>query len=202
MQVEEFLKLKEALFNHQVIALPTETVYGLAVLYDDKIAFDTLVKIKLRRPDKPFTLMLAKVEDIEKFAILNDLAKILIKHFLPGEITLLLNAREDLPWQVTLGTSKIGIRVSGDETLRNFIEYVSKPLLVPSANKADMPPALSEEEVRLYFKEDEVKEIASGKIVSKMPSTIVDVSDNKMKIIRLGKIKETEIKEVLTKYDY
>lgn len=202
MQVEEFLKLKEALFNHQVIAFPTETVYGLAVLYDDKIAFDTLVKIKLRRPDKPFTLMLAKVEDIEKFAILNDLAKILIKHFLPGEITLLLNAREDLPWQVTLGTSKIGIRVSGDETLRNFIEYVSKPLLVPSANKADMPPALSEEEVRLYFKEDEVKEIASGKIVSKIPSTIVDVSDNKMKIIRLGKIKETEIKEVLTKYDY
>lgn len=202
MQVEEFLKLKEALFNHQVIALPTETVYGLAVLYDDKIAFDTLVKIKLRRPDKPFTLMLAKVEDIEKFAILNDLAKILIKHFLPGEITLLLNAREDLPWQVTLGTSKIGIRVSGDETLRNFIEYVSKPLLVPSANKADMPPALSEEEVRLYFKEDEVKEIASGKIVSKIPSTIVDVSNNKMKIIRLGKIKETEIKEVLTKYDY
>lgn len=202
MQVEEFLKLKEALFNHQVIALPTETVYGLAVLYDDKIAFDTLVKIKLRRPDKPFTLMLAKVEDIEKFAILNDLAKILIKHFLPGEITLLLNARENLPWQVTLGTSKIGIRVSGDETLRNFIEYVSKPLLVPSANKADMPPALSEEEVRLYFKKDEVKEIASGKIVSKMPSTIVDVSNNKMKIIRLGKIKETEIKEVLTKYDY
>lgn len=201
MQVEQFLKLKEALYDHQVIAIPTETVYGLAILYDDEIAFDTLVKIKLRRPDKPFTLMLGDVKDIEKFAILDDLAKILIKHFLPGELTLLLQARNDLPWQVTLGTPKIGVRVSGDETLRNFITYVSKPLLVPSANKADMPPALSEEEVRLYFKEDEVKEIARGKIVSKTPSTIVDVSENKVKIIRLGTIKETEIKEVLAKYD-
>ena len=58
-----------------VIAFPTETVFGLGVIYDDKQAYDKLVSVKRRPPEKPFTLMLADPEDIEKFAVLSDEAR-------------------------------------------------------------------------------------------------------------------------------
>ena len=199
MEREQFEKLKQVILNHDIIAIPTETVFGLAIAYDDEVAFQKLVEVKMRAPNKPFTLMLGDVNDIEKYAYINDVAKCLIDNFLPGEITLLLRVKEGLPWHVTLGTNKIGIRVSGDDTLRKFIHYVGKPLLVPSANKKDVPPALTEGQVRTYFSEEEVKLIAHGKVQSTMPTTIVDAGEKNIKIIRLGSVKETEIEEVLRK---
>ena len=63
--LEQALK---ALNDHQVIAFPTETVFGLGVFYDDKDAYELLNKIKRRKEDKPYTMMLSKVEDIFKYA--------------------------------------------------------------------------------------------------------------------------------------
>ena len=63
--LEEALK---ELNNHKVIAFPTETVFGLGVFYVDQEAYELLNVIKQRREDKPYTMMLSKVEDIEKYA--------------------------------------------------------------------------------------------------------------------------------------
>ena len=56
--------------NNNVVALPTETVYGLGVIYDSLEAFERLVKVKQRKPDKPFTLMLSCIEDIKNYFII------------------------------------------------------------------------------------------------------------------------------------
>ena len=63
-----FLAAKEALNNHQVIAFPTETVFGLGVFYDDEKAYELLNKIKRRREDKPYTLMLYDLEEISSLS--------------------------------------------------------------------------------------------------------------------------------------
>ena len=66
---------KEALNNHQVIAFPTETVFGLGVYYDDEEAYQLLNKVKRRREDKPYTLMLNDVDQIEKYAFIDEKVK-------------------------------------------------------------------------------------------------------------------------------
>ena len=57
----------KVLQNEEILALPTETVYGLGVIYDSLEAFERLVKVKQRKPDKPFTLMLSCIEDIKNY---------------------------------------------------------------------------------------------------------------------------------------
>ena len=76
-QLDEAAKLLQ---EGKVIAFPTETVYGLGVIFDDKAAYDKLVAVKRRPPEKPFTLMLADINNIEKYADLNKVAKALAKN--------------------------------------------------------------------------------------------------------------------------
>ena len=92
-QLDEAAKL---LKEGKVIAFPTETVYGLGVVYDDKVAYDSLCTVKRRPPEKPFTLMLADVKDVEKYADLNNVAKALVNAFMPGQFTLITKAKEGL----------------------------------------------------------------------------------------------------------
>ena len=186
----------EALNNHQVIAFPTETVFGLGVFYDDQEAYELLNKVKNRREDKPYTLMLGDVNAISKYAYLDDKYLPIINKYMPGSLTILLRAKENVPSYVTHGTGVIGIRIPSNNEALQLLSFVNKPLLVPSANKADQKPALSEEEVKEIFG-DEVKIIIPGKISSGLPSTIIDLTGDTIKLIRQGAITLKEIEDLI-----
>ena len=180
--------------NGEVIAFPTETVFGLGVIYDSVEAFNRLVEVKERRADKPFTLMLPYTRDIRNFAKVDEKIQNIIDHFLPGEITLILEANEGLQSHVTLGSKYIGIRVSANHNVSNLISLIGKPLLVPSANKKDEKPALTVEEVLKVF-DGEISGILDGFTTSHIPSTIVKISD-KIELIREGSIPFDKILKV------
>ena len=88
--------LKNQLNNDKVIAFPTETVFGLGANSFSNVAFNNLVKVKERSPDKPFTLMCYSIDQIKDIVDINDIAKKIIEKFMPGSITLLLKAKEKL----------------------------------------------------------------------------------------------------------
>ena len=188
-------RIKETLLNHGVIAFPTETVCGLGIAYDDVIAFEKFNKIKGKRENKPYTLMLANKEDISKYAYIDEVSKILIDNFMPGDITLLLKAKEDLPDYVTANSGIVGIRVSSFDLVRDIITKFEKPLLVPSLNRSNKPPYISIEEAKKEFKE-EIDLYIEGNALGKKPSTIVKCYD-KIEIVRSGDIKEEEIFKVI-----
>lgn len=188
-------RIKETLLNHGVIAFPTETVCGLGIAYDDVIAFEKLNKIKGKRENKPYTLMLANKEEISKYAYIDEVSKILIDNFMPGDITLLLKAKEDLPDYVTANSGIVGIRVSSFDLVMDIISTFSKPLLVPSLNRSNEPPYISIEEAKKEFKE-EIDLYIEGNALGKKPSTIVKCYD-KIEIVRSGDIKEEEIFKVI-----
>ena len=94
-------RLLEALNRSEVIAFPTETVYGLGVRYDSSKAFDKLVEVKKRPPLKPFTLMGGDNFNILDYAYLNKAQLKLFKHFSPGPVTFLVRPKENLPKHVT-----------------------------------------------------------------------------------------------------
>ncbi|MFA5659946.1 MAG: L-threonylcarbamoyladenylate synthase [Bacilli bacterium] len=180
--------------NGEVIAFPTETVYGLGVIFDREDAFEKLVKVKERRADKPFTLMLPFTRLISDFAKVDDKTRAIIDAFLPGELTLILEANQGLPKHVTLGSKYIGIRVSANHHVANLITLIGKPLLVPSANKKDEKPALTASEVLSIFN-GEIAGILEGETTSHIPSTIVKISD-KIELVREGSIPFPKILKV------
>ena len=185
-------KALEALNNHQVIAFPTETVFGLGVFYDDESGYHLLNEIKRRREDKPYTMMLSDVNDISQYATVNEKYFPLIKKYMPGSLTILVRSKENVPGYVTHDTGIIGIRIPENKEALDLLRYIKKPLLVPSANRADQKPALTDDEVKAIF-QDEIKVVVPGKTCQGQPSTIVDLTGDEIKLIRKGPISLEEL---------
>ncbi len=187
---------KKALENHGVIAFPTETVMGLAVYYDDFIAYNKLNKIKQRPEDKPYTMMVKSQNEISKYAIVDERAQKIINAFMPGPITLLLPAKEGLPNWVTHGGNVIGIRMPANEIGLALLKVVEKPILVPSANRSGEKPAINSEEVKVIFR-NELDYIVEGEANLDKPSTILDLTKDDVEVVREGPISLSEILGVL-----
>ena len=191
-----FALAKETLNNHQVIAFPTETVFGLGVYYDDEDAYNLLNKIKRRREDKPYTLMLHDINQINKYAYIDKKMIKALSKFMPGPLTILLKSKENVPGYVTHNTGIIGVRIPENKEALDLLRYLEKPLLVPSANRAGEKPAMNDEEVRQIF-QDEIKVIIPGKAIGGLPSTIIDLTGEEIKLIRQGPISLEDIKKTL-----
>ena len=179
-----------------LIAFPTETVFGLGVIFDNKEAYDELVKVKRRPPTKPFTLMLADREDVEKYTELNKVSRTIVNEFMPGQITLIVKAKPGLPSWCVSDVVNIGIRIADYDLVHDLIRKTGKPLLVPSANKSGEEPALSAYDVVDAFG-NEISAVIDGKTFSNQPSTIILVEDKHTNIIREGAIKIDEIKRAI-----
>jgi len=194
-QLDEAAKL---LKEGEVIAFPTETVYGLGVVYDNKEAYDKLVAVKRRPPYKPFTLMLADKEDVEKYAELNQVSKAIVEKLMPGQITMITTAKPGLPSWCISEIGRVGVRIADYDLIRDLIRKVGKPLLVPSANRSGEEPGTTAQEVVDAFG-DEFPAVIDGKTISKMPSTVVMVEEKYTHIFREGAITLEEIKKVISK---
>ena len=193
--IKEFEIAKSKLDQSLVIAFPTETVMGLGVYFDDHKAYELLNQIKRRPEDKPYTLMLGDINDIEKYAFVTDRDRRIINAFMPGPVTLLLKSK-NVPDYVTHNTGVIGVRVPNMPLVQELIKYCGKPLLVPSANKSGEKPALTSSEVREVFK-DELEYIFEEDSLAQKPSTIIDLTSEQVKILREGPISIEDINKVL-----
>ena len=194
--LKEIKDCKKALDNHQVIYFPTETVMGLGVYFDDFIAYNNLNKIKNRRENKPYTLMVKDKDQIDKYAYIDLRAKKIIDAFMPGSITILLKAKENVPPFVTHNSGIIGIRIPTNIEAKELLNYLNKPLLVPSANKSGDKPANNSEEVLNIFKNDSLVGI-EGIAKKEKPSTIISLVNEDIKLIREGPIPFEEIIKIL-----
>lgn len=190
--------IKKALYKNEVIAFPTETVYGLGCLSSNEIAFNNLVKVKNRVPNKPFTMMISSVDMIKNYCELNELALKIAKKYMPGSITLLVKRKNNIPSYIYLESDYIGFRIPKNKDLIELIEFVGEPLLVPSANKSNEKPCLKAQEVYDVFN-NEIPLIIKkdDDLIDDVPSTILQIDGNNIKLIREGKLKLEEIKKEL-----
>ena len=191
-----YQQAQDALNKHQVIAFPTETVFGLGVYYNDEEAYHLLNKIKRRKEDKPYTLMLHDVDEISQYAYIEQKQLDGLKKFMPGPVTLLLKCKDNVPGYVTHNTGVIGVRIPANKEALELLKYLKTPLLVPSANRADEKPAMNDEEVKQIFG-DEIGVIIPGRSIGGLPSTIIDLTEEEIKLIRKGPISLEDIKKAL-----
>lgn len=190
----EINKVLEDLKTGKVVAFPTDTVYGLGVIYD-KDALEKLKQAKGRAETKPIPTMIASYSQLMMIAEIDEKADKLIRAFMPGAVTLVLKKKDSIPDFVTNGKATIAVRMPDDPFVLSLIEGCG-PLLVSSANRSDEPSALNDQEV-LKQLDGRIHAIVAGKASGKKASTIIDVSEADMKILRIGEITETQIRKVL-----
>jgi L-threonylcarbamoyladenylate synthase len=182
----------------KVIAIPTETVYGLAVNALDEQAVKKLYKIKKRPLNKPISIQLGYIEDIKKYAyIYHPREAKIIEHFMPGPLTIILNKKDILPDILTANQSDIGVRIPAHPLTLKLLQSIDFPLAVPSANISNQTPALTMKQAQDIFGNQITCYIDNPYKLSQQASTVLKVSENKIQILRQGPITLTDIENIL-----
>lgn len=193
---KELKEVIEVLDNDGLVIFPTETVYGIASKATSLKAVDKLYVAKKRPRDKAINIMVGDSKDISKYAKINsEIEAKIIEEFMPGGITLILDKVDDFGEGFTLSNNTIGVRIPNNTIALKILKNISFPLTVPSANISNKPSGTEVKDIIDDFKNTVDIIIDGGKSVDSIPSTIVRVEDNKINILRQGKISEDEIKE-------
>lgn len=178
-----------------IVAFPTDTVFGLACL-KEKNAIDKVYDAKGRSFDKPLPMMCDSLAMIKDNAYVNEKAEKIINRFVPGPLTLILRKKESVEDYVTMGKKTVGIRVPDDAFILNLIKELGEPLLVTSANLSGEPSLLKWEDV-LSSLDGRINGIVCEDARGESASTILNVSNEEIQVLREGPISFKEIQETL-----
>ncbi len=187
VQRESTSAILKALKEGKVIALPTETVFGLAISLNSATALEKLIYLKRRdlKSGKVFTLVPESVAAIESYALLTKSARDFLK-YIPGEITLILHKNPEFSHPYFNHFSTIGIRIP-KSSLFSALLPSSGPLLLTSANPRGDQPATDSETIKETL--PKVDLLVTGKTPQgRLPSTIVDLTGKKPIIVRQGSL--------------
>jgi L-threonylcarbamoyladenylate synthase len=191
----------DALRNGEVVAIPTDTVYGLAAAIDRPDAIDQLYVLKGRPAEKAIPILISDIARLDKLTPhLSSTAALLAEIFWPGALTLVLPARPDLPRGVTVASGRIetvAVRMPDHDLARSIIAAAEGALAVTSANRSGAPPAVEVDEVRRLRLSQPLLIVDGGRTPGGVPSTIVNVTTELPEILREGVIPASAIAAVI-----
>ena len=177
-----------------VVALPTDTLYGLAVDPFNRDAVGRLYEVKGRPADRALPLMAGDAAQVATFiGALPPAGSLLASAFWPGPLTLLLIAPQTLVFSVTAGTGRVGVRVPADAVARAVCRAVGKPVTATSANLSGQPATASPDEVERTLGARIDLLLDGGATRGGPPSTIVDVTEAPPRLVRAGAISWDDI---------
>ena len=184
--------------NGGLVAIPTETVYGLGANGLDENAVIKIFEAKGRPQDNPLILHIAGPEQIEEFAHhIPQAAYDLAEKFWPGPLTMILPARDFIPKRTTGGLDTVGLRCPDCEITREIIRLSGVPVAAPSANISGKPSTTTAEHVR-HDHDGRIDCIVDGGSCRVgVESTIVDLTDRRPRLLRPGGVTPEELTEVL-----
>ena len=191
-------RAKEILTRGGVGVIPTDTVYGLCTNALNREGVKRIYRIKRRDIKKPLVLFVKDKGEIEKFGVVNDVAKKLIDNFIPGPITIVLKRKEGTPKISLKDIDTIGIRIPDEEFVINLLKSLDFPLVTTSANISSRPTPKDTSSLKEFFS-GIVDFIVDGGERSGSPSTVVSIIGDEVKILREGRIKREEIFKILNK---
>lgn len=192
--IEQALKWLQA---GQLVAFPTETVYGLGACVFNESAIQKIFQLKKRPADNPLIAHISELSQVEKLAcFIPDDFYLLAEHFFPGPLTILLPKKEGLSDLVTAGLPTVGVRMPNHPLALELIQAWGHPLVAPSANLSGRPSATCAEHVIEDFGSSVY--VLEGTCGIGLESTVLSL-DPIPQILRPGAITADQIKAVLKK---
>lgn len=191
---------KELLLDGKLVAIPTETVYGLAANALNEKAVVSIFEAKERPFFDPLIIHLPSIEAVKSYAELNDKRLLkLAEKFWPGPLTLLLPKKDIIPNIVTSGLEKVAVRIPNHPLTLDLLEKVNVPLAAPSANPFGYvsPTTPNHVNSQLGKKIDYI--LDGGSCAIGLESTIVGTENNDLCVYRLGGLTNEEIENEVGK---
>ena len=197
---EQIAAAVASLHRGDIVAFPTETVYGLGANISHPQAIQKIFAIKNRPPDHPLIVHFARLAELEFWAEdVPEAAHILARHFWPGPLTLILPKSKHIPYSVTGGQDTVGLRIPRHPIALKLLEELGshKAIAAPSANRFGFVSPTSAEHVRKEFGNHIDIILDGGSCEVGLESTIVSCIDEEIAILRPGGIQISSIENIL-----
>ena len=180
---------KDVILAGGVVAVPTESFYGLAVSVVDENAVHRLMSIKKRPEKNPILILISSADDLDRYVVqVPAMARELIRRFWPGGLTLVFQGKEDLSRMLTSGTGQIGVRLSSHPIPTELARLAGVAITGTSANVSGGPPCRSAAQVIKAIGDDIDLVIDSGETQGGKPSTVLKVTVQPPEILREGMV--------------
>jgi L-threonylcarbamoyladenylate synthase len=185
-----------------IIVFPTDTVYGIGCnpYYDESV--ERIFQIKDRSEDKPLPVMGYSISDIEKLVHMSPLAKSLAQYFWPGALTIVSPCKDNnISRRVMGGGDNLAVRIPGNRCTQSLLRFC-KYLVGTSANVSGRKPCTSSYEVLSSGLSGFDLVLDGGTLGGGIESTIIEVIDSNVRILREGVIKSDKVYDTVSKILY
>jgi L-threonylcarbamoyladenylate synthase len=180
-----------------LVVYPTETVYGIGCDPFNVEAVKRILKAKGDR-SKPLPVLAASILDAEKIAFVSRRGKTLASKFWPGPLTMVFFKKPNFPDVVTLGWNSVGVRIPDNDVTLHLLSSCGGLLIGSSANRTGEEPPRLVQEISGELKEIADVVLDGGTVVQGTPSTVVDLTSEKTRILREGPISLDKILDAST----
>lgn len=183
----------------QVVAFPTETVYGLGALGSDDHAIAKIYTLKNRPKINPLIFHCLNFNWVKEIAEISPLIEKIANYFMPGPLTLVLKKRKDtkISMLATAGLDTVAVRVPVHPIAQMVLSAVGEPLVAPSANLSGRISSTQAQHVESFFENRIAAVIDGGDCYYGLESTILDLSIDQPTILRQGAVTRENLEEVL-----
>ena len=195
--LEGMRKAKQAIGKGELVVVPTDTVYGLAADAFNSAAVQALLDAKGRGRQSPPPVLIPNVESLYALAeSVSDRALKLAEKFWPGPLTMILTSQPSLQWDLGETKGTVALRVPNNKIALALLAETG-PLAVSSANLTGEPAALTAEGANEYLSEKVATYLDGGPAEIGEASTIIDLTGEKVRIVRAGAISREALQELL-----
>lgn len=197
MVLSNIQQAAEAVQAGLLVVYPTDTLYAVGAQIFDVEAVRKVFFIKHRPFSVPLPVAVADIDALHEVALINQDANKIARRFLPGKLTMILPKKDAVPAIVSAHKPSIAVRIPADETALRLLSLTG-PLTVTSANIHHQNTPTTVKEIKETLNADDISVYIDKGERMQPPSTIVDLTDSPLQIIRKGAITEDEIIEVVS----
>ena len=182
----------------ELVAFPTDTVYGLGANAFERYAVRQIFAVKERPPDKALPVFIYQLDDLNLVARrVPNQAWSLLQQFWPGDLTVVLPKNPELPDEVTSGQSTVAVRIPNHLVCLDLVTQVGRPLAVTSANLSGRPAPTTAEAVAEQLGDRIPLILDGGPSQIELPSSIIDLSASPPRLLRQGRLTPDMLREYL-----
>ncbi len=189
---------RHLLHEGELVAFPTDTVYGVGANAFERFAVRQIFAIKQRPPDKAIPIFIAQIDDLNQVARrVPNRAWLLLQKFWPGALTVVLPKNPKLPDDVTAGQDSVAVRLPDHPTCLELVTRLGRPLAVTSANLSGRPTPTTAQGVAEQLGDELPLVLDGGPSPTATPSTIIDLSVTPPRLLRQGDLSLAGLREFL-----
>lgn len=196
MEKKDLSRAIKALDAGEIIVYPTDTLYALGAYVYNEDAVRHVFKVKKRPFNVPLPVAVSDINGIKEIAEVKNDVSGLVKKFLPGPLTLILNKKDVIPNVVTSDLDKIAIRIPDNDIALELLSKIG-PITVTSANIHGIETPYNISDIKSQFKTKDISVYLNYGTLEGLPSSIVDMTTEEPSIIREGIISKQDILRVI-----